>query len=362
MKVIVTSKPIDCNLPTFALLKLFDRRYLEERMDVDDELSWNYDRELLVARVSDEVMKHRKEIPKPVIHKFIPEEAEIINPDEAVFVDDDLDEVELEATKNLDEKLVKQYKMEKLYRDEMMSWFKTESRAYFQLQKLQSRCVPEFYGTTTFDLDSDMPAGILTEVSGILIQFIDGITLDKLEASSPTATSYPHIGQAVVNCLRRIALHGVLHGDIRLQNFIVRNDGRVFVFDFGLAMLREEGVSDEKWKEAVTAMQEESIVKILLDETELRDKTPREPFATPSHGYHTFNRQVESSRTSWVHKYYESINESHGFEYRINDNGAKYMYCLPTWRVKQDAATERRNYLESLDDWGLTLDSEKQGR
>ena len=251
-------------------------------------------------------MKHRKEIPKPVIHKFILEEVERINPNEVVLVDDDLDEVELEATKNLDEKAVKQYKMEKLYRDEMMSWFKTESRAYLQLQKLQGRCIPEFYGTTTFDFDSDMPAGILIEVPGILIQFIDGMTLDKLEAGSPTAISYPHIGQSVVNCLRRLALHGVLHGDIRLQNFIIRDDGRVFIFDFGLSMFREEDVSDENWKEEVTSMQEELIIKILLDERRLRDKTPREPFATYGNGYHTFNRQVENSRTSWIHKYYES--------------------------------------------------------
>src|SRR5947207_1548213 len=92
MKVIVTSKPSDCNLPTFAFLKLFDRRYLEERMGDDDELSWNYERELLVEQVTEEIMKHRKEIPKPVIHKFILEEVEIINPNEVVFVDDDLDE------------------------------------------------------------------------------------------------------------------------------------------------------------------------------------------------------------------------------------------------------------------------------
>ena len=108
---------------------------------------------------------------------------------EIIFLADDLDDVELEATKNLDEREVEQYKMEKWYREQAMSWFKDESRAYFQLQNLQGRCVPELYGTTTFDVDSipEMPPGILVEVPGILIQLIDGVTLDH---------------QSVVDCYR----------------------------------------------------------------------------------------------------------------------------------------------------------------
>ena len=119
-----------------------------------------------------------------------------------------------------------------------------------------------------------------------------------------------------------------------------------------------EGVSDEIWDEEVTSMQEELIVKALLDEQGLCDKTPREPFTTYGCGYHTFNRQIENSRKSWIHKYYESIGGSHRFEYRIDDNGDKYMYFLPAWRVNKVAATERKTYLESLDSWGFTINSE----
>lgn len=59
--------------------------------------------------------------------------AEDMNPDEVIFVDDDLDEYELEAVKGLDETAVEQYQVEKRYRDRIMTWFKHESRAYFQL-------------------------------------------------------------------------------------------------------------------------------------------------------------------------------------------------------------------------------------
>ena len=219
-------------------------------------------KELSSMRVEEEVAKHRNKVPKPVIHKFSLEEMEIEN-GEVIFVDDDLDDAEREATKNLDEREVESYIMEKWYRDQMMSWFKSESQAYFQLRNLQGQCVPEFYGTITFDVDSisEMPPGILVEVPGILIQFIDGVTLDQLDADSPIMIKYPHIGQAAVNCIRRLALHGVLHGDIRLANFIVREDGRVFIYDFGLAIFREEDVSEEEWKEKVDSAQEEFIIK-----------------------------------------------------------------------------------------------------
>lgn len=142
MKVGVISKPDDLDLPTLALLKLFDRRYLEERLDGNDERSWDYEKELSAMRVEAEVAKHRNKVPQPVIHKFILEEETEIDNSEVIWVDDDLDDVELEATKNLDEREVEQYKMEKLYREETMLWFKDESRAYFQLQNLQGRCVP----------------------------------------------------------------------------------------------------------------------------------------------------------------------------------------------------------------------------
>ena len=58
--------------------------------------------------------------------------------------------------------------------------------------------------------------------------------------------AHPHIGQAAVNCIRRLALPRVLHEDIRLPDFIVRDGGQVFVLDFRLIMFHEEGVSDEK--------------------------------------------------------------------------------------------------------------------
>jgi tRNA A-37 threonylcarbamoyl transferase component Bud32 len=55
---------------------------------------------------------------------------------------------------------------------------------------------------------------------------------------------YPHIGEYVVwRCFEKINDLGVLHGDIRMANIMLRNDdGRVVVIDFGLATFREKRI------------------------------------------------------------------------------------------------------------------------
>jgi hypothetical protein len=68
------------------------------------------------------------------------------------------------------------WEVEEYYRDLVRKWFKTEVKAYQQLRSLQGVCVPKFFGTVFFDHQSlcRMPAGILTEVPGILLEFIEG--------------------------------------------------------------------------------------------------------------------------------------------------------------------------------------------
>jgi serine/threonine protein kinase len=353
MKVAVTTKPEGMDLPALALLKIYDRRYLEERTFHNKaKRFWNYDKELLAAHVENAIIKYRKQVPYSVKHSFTVDD---VKPDLIIFADDDLEEEELEAVKDLDEKAVDQYRIEKWYRDTVMRWFRHESRAYFQLQKLQGQCIPEFYGTTTFDFDSSssMPPGILPEVPGVLIQFIDGTILDELFPDSKMAITFPHIGETAVECVRQLALHGILHGDIRLPNFIVRGDGRLFVFDFGFAKFREKDVTDDEWKEKVAGMEEELLIKTFLDEKGLRDKTPPEPYIANRYGYRLFNREIEKSRDCWVNTYYESVDDPDDFEFREDDNGKEYVFDLPNWKLKQDAVNKRKTYMESLNSLAL---------
>ena len=108
MKVIITSELNDCNLSTFAFLKLFDCHYIEKRMNDDDnELSWNYKREFLITQITNEIMKYRKEISKSIIHKFILENMNRINYNKIILLNNDLNEIKLETIKNLNEKIMK---------------------------------------------------------------------------------------------------------------------------------------------------------------------------------------------------------------------------------------------------------------
>ena len=161
-----------------------------------------------------------------------------------------------------------------------------------------------------------------------------------------------------INCIRQLALHGVLHGDIRLpRNFIIREDGRVFVFDFAFASIRENGVSDEEWNAKVTQMEEELLLKIFLMK---KDCVIR---LLPSHMSSMavnrfFNREVENSRESWIDNYYESVDDPDDFDYRVDDNGEEYRFYLPNWKLKQDMVSERKSYLQNLDSCPLTNNSE----
>ena len=105
-------------------------------------------------------------------------------------------------------------------------------------------------------------------------------------------------------------------------------------------------------------MEEELLIKIFLDEKGLRDKTPPEPYVSNGCGYRFFNREIEKFRECWIDKYYEPVDDPDDFDYRVDDNGEEYRFYLPNWKLKQDVANKRKSYLESLDFWPLTNNSE----
>jgi len=235
------------------------------------------------------------------------------------------------------------------YRYETMSWFKTECRAYRQLRKLQGLSVPTCYGTILLDQSSELPFGIDTDVPGILLEFIDGITLEDLDIQSSISTQYPHIAEAALECFNKIVRFGVIHNDVRLANIMVNNDGRIYLIDFAFALFRGAEVSDEDWDKCVDEQGEVSEAKFFLDKKGLRDRTPSMPYSDMFGDFSDFNVSIANTRESWRLKYYERACFGHdpildGFD----RDGNPLDIILPTWFPKYKAMVERKIYLNRM--------------
>jgi hypothetical protein len=98
-----------------------------------------------------------------------------------------------------------QWQIEQEFRNRMTEWYQTEIRAYSCLRSLQGLHIPKYLETVTFDNDQldAMPAGIFTEVRGIVLEFIDGVPLDTITPESAMAVKNPQIGQAAVVCFEK---------------------------------------------------------------------------------------------------------------------------------------------------------------
>jgi hypothetical protein len=79
----------------------------------------------------------------------------------------------------------------------------------------------------------------------------------------------------------------------------------------------------------------------------LRDGTPPEPFVFGRKGYGYYNSLVENAPKGWKMKYYEKISDEPTFETRSDADG-EFKYILPNWRLKEDAATARKYYLDNI--------------
>lgn len=136
---------------------------------------------------------------------------------------------------------LKQWKTENWYRSDAKRLFWKETEAYTQLRSLQGHCIPTFYGETEFDETSSQADGIDTHVRGILLEFIEGFSLEEIEVDSPVAVTNPQIRQRIFDCFTKVTELGILHNDVRPANVMIRKDGRIFLIDFVQAIFRARG-------------------------------------------------------------------------------------------------------------------------
>src|SRR4051794_31642108 len=98
-------------------------------------------------------------------------------------------------------------------------------------QKLNHPSIARIY-------DCRVKRSMLFKVTGVelLMEFVDGKTLDEIEAPSmpQLVVIFVQVASALVHMHRR----GVYHGDLKPSNIMLSKDGKVKLIDFGTAWLK----------------------------------------------------------------------------------------------------------------------------
>ena len=146
--------------------------------------------------------------------------------------------------------------------------FEAESTVYDTLRDIQGKLVPRHVARVHLALSPpNDDAAELLDIKGTLLQYIEGISLSKLQDHAPKSEWQGIVDQAVA-IVQEIGDHGVLNRDVRPDCFIVQNDGdgcyKVFMIDFGLARLRGRDKSDRDWAKAKLTKDEEGAVGLVM--------------------------------------------------------------------------------------------------
>jgi hypothetical protein len=139
-KVAVLAQSEGCDLPSTAFLKLYDRRFLRDRMMKDAKEPWSPEREAEAEKIWMKLSEHAK-----LSHRLAQDD-DIWIGDSDDSEDEDCYDQELKTLKQWDRRAFESWRIELLmYSLETKRWFKNECQAYRQLHTLQGRCIPKFY-------------------------------------------------------------------------------------------------------------------------------------------------------------------------------------------------------------------------
>ncbi|KAK0431074.1 hypothetical protein EV421DRAFT_1912246 [Armillaria borealis] len=188
----------------------------------------------------------------------------------------------------------------------------TEVEAYCLLRRLQGRLIPCFYGLVHLSISSSPPLHPITDyVPSIVIEYIQGVNMGSLrpgvDIPRPEAEV---IAERVMDAFRTIkAEKCVMHNDIHIDNILLRDSDRSPVLiDFGWALTREPGMSDEEWEDSVAGSQDTRFVRRFLMSKEhgvwRRQQTPLPMFHYSSLSW---NEYVESQPDDYRKQMFERV-------------------------------------------------------
>jgi serine/threonine protein kinase len=124
-------------------------------------------------------------------------------------------------------------------------------------------------------LNLDQPSGssnlaqCFFEIPGILLEYIDGFTLSKIEQKVPRVF-WQQICDMAIQVVNIVCDHNILNEDVRPDNMIVRankgssNGYEVLMIDFALSRLRRSDETDDEWRRAKWSQDEEGAIGYVM--------------------------------------------------------------------------------------------------
>ena len=234
---LVCPEPARNGLPSDLILKVYDPRYLDDRIPPPKS---NLPSRLWTLKAETEAAHYRQEI------------AEGKRPDD--------------FTVNLlygDEE-AEPYLWEEHFYRLLKESCESEEDALSRLSPLQGSEIPKFYGSGIV-IPPANTRGI--QPLAILMEYIQGTPLADIEVGKVNLP--PSIFQPLLDAVKRFRDLGVCHSDINAHNVLVSTfeaPTRAVLIDFGCAGVREDGESEEEWITNVEFFDDERSLRRVLDE------------------------------------------------------------------------------------------------
>lgn len=137
--------------------------------------------------------------------------------------------------------------------DHMQDLYETEVEAFHTVTDIQGKDIPQLFACLTVPSSSSAQESSISkyiDVSGVLLQYIDGFLLTDIAAHAPREV-WQSVCDEAIQIVNRIGDRGILNEDVKMRNFIVQeNPGRKFkgfMIDFALCNFRSEYEDETDW-------------------------------------------------------------------------------------------------------------------
>ncbi|KAK0217178.1 hypothetical protein IW262DRAFT_1495942 [Armillaria fumosa] len=141
------------------------------------------------------------------------------------------------------------------------------------LHRLQGRYIPRLLDVVRLHITPDptLLHPVTDIVQGLVLEYIPGVCMEKLKPGIDVSEQEAErISSQVMKGFRAIeAENFVLHNDVHLGNIVLRETDRsAVIIDFGQAIVRAPGRSDESWMDAVYGAADTRFMRRILRDPE----------------------------------------------------------------------------------------------